>query len=450
MSSIFYLELIKLFVEDLKKSNSGNYKKEVLKAWFDSNEFKETNSLSGCNDIQNLLHFVYDYDKQYYVTSANILKHYNDPIDFGRYEKNSTYTLWNLLNDLSTRKYKGNEAIYTCIAFINKNSTYKDIILNIIDKDLQVGVSETTINKIIPNFIKTFDVCLANKYSDKKHKLDANWVIERKLDGCRCILIYKNKNDIKCYSRQGKEFTTLQKIIDEIKGKLPDNTVLDGEICLVDENGNEDFQGIMKVIKRKDYTIDNPMYKVFDLLSLEEFENKSVISRNYLARLASLSDFFYNNPNMSTISKIDFDVYSPKILSEWEQKVAENNWEGLMFRKNVPYEAKRTDNLLKYKKFSDAEYEVIDIEVGDSQEVVNGVVHKIKCVGSLVINHKGNRVGVGTGLSLDQRKKWFDNPEEIIGKTITVKYFEETVDQDGKLSLRFPVLKTVWSDKRDL
>lgn len=449
MNGIYYLEIIKNFIIDLRKSNSGNYKKEQLKKWFNSEEFKHDNSVSNFNDLQQLLHFVYDYDKQYYVTSANILKHYNDDIDLQKYKPNETYTLWNLLSDLSARKYTGNEAIYRCIAFINENLEYKDIILNIIDKDLQIGVSETTINKIIPNFIKTFNVCLANKYDVKKHKLDENWLIERKLDGCRCILIYKNKNDIKCYSRQGKEFTTLQKIIDEVKGKLPDNTVLDGEICLVDDKGNEDFQGIMKVIKRKDYTIENPMYKVFDFLSLDEFEC-NVISKNYLTRQAKLSDFFYNNPFLETISKVDFEIYSIENLKKWEQKVAENNWEGLMFRKNMPYEAKRTDNLLKYKKFQDAEYVVEGVQEGEIQDIVDGKAVKIKGVGSLIIEHKGNKVGVGSGLSLEQRKRWYKHPEEIIGKTVTIKYFSEIQDKNGCYSLRFPILKYIYENKRDL
>ena len=33
---------------------------------------------------------------------------------------------------------------------------------------------------------------------------------------------------------------------------------------LLMSNGVEDFQGIMKEIKRKDHTIKNPKYKVFD------------------------------------------------------------------------------------------------------------------------------------------------------------------------------------------
>ena len=121
-----------------------------------------------------------------------------------------------------------------------------------------------------------------------------------------------------------------------------------------------------------------------------------------------------------------------------------------MFRKDVGYEGKRTNNLLKYKKWSDAEYKVIAVEEGDAQELVDGVMKKIKCVGNLVIEHKGNKVGVGTGLSLEQRKRWYEHPEEIIGRIVTIKFFEETQDQFGNWSLRFPVLKTVYEGERDI
>lgn len=438
-SMVHHLDVIKSFVDELKESNSGNYKKEVLAKWFNSC-FRDF--------IEKLCHYLYDYDKQYYVTSSNILKHWEDKR--GLLSSTDYRYIFALLDDLNTRKITGNKAIYACIDFIKtQNEEYKDLILNIIDKDLQIGVSETTINKIIPGLIKTFDVCLANKYDPDKHILDNNWVIERKLDGVRCILIYKNENDIKCWSRQGKEITTLGKLINEIKGKLPDNTVLDGEMCLVDDQGNEDFQSIMKVIRRKDYTIENPMYKVFDMLTIDEFEGNKT-SCNYLCRYSKLSDFFYNNPNLETMSKVELQIYSPEILKQWEQRVLDNNWEGLMFRKNVPYEGKRSDNLLKYKKFQDAEYVVKDIEISQVQDIVNGIATKIEAVGSLIIEHKGNKVGVGTGLSLEQRKRWLKHPEEIIGRTVTIKFFEETVDQNGKPSLRFPVLKCVYDKDRDV
>ena len=52
------------------------------------------------------------------------------------------------------------------------------------------------------------------------------------------------------------------------------NLVFDGELCLIDENGNDDFQGIMKQIRRKDHTIPNPKFKIFDFIPLDDFNKK--------------------------------------------------------------------------------------------------------------------------------------------------------------------------------
>ena len=70
----------------------------------------------------------------------------------------------------------------------------------------------------------------------------------------------------------GKELTTLIKVKEAIEATGIVNTVFDGEICLVDESGNEDFQGIMKQLRRKDHQIENPAYMIFDMLNKSEFE----------------------------------------------------------------------------------------------------------------------------------------------------------------------------------
>ena len=45
---------------------------------------------------------------------------------------------------------------------------------------------------------------------------------------------------------------------------------------------------------------------------------------------------------------------------------ADSKWAGVMLRKNVSHEGKRTKNLVKVKKFYDAEYKVIDFDIDDS------------------------------------------------------------------------------------
>ena len=69
---------------------------------------------------------------------------------------------------------------------------------------------------------------------------------------------------------------------------------------------------------------------------------------------------------------------------------------------------------------------------------------------AVVINHRGNIVRVGSGFSIDQRKQFFRNPSDILGKEITVQYFEESQNQNGDYSLRFPVVKAIHGEKREV
>ena len=41
-------------------------------------------------------------------------------------------------------------------------------------------------------------------------------------------------------------------------------------------------------------------------------------------------------------------------------------------------------------------------------------------------------------------------PQDIVGKIVTIKYFEETRNKNGSYSLRFPVVKTVHGAKREV
>ena len=445
-----YLDYLTDFVNQMKSTNSRLLKEELLAKWW--KEAVEFEKQYGHNDLLKLFHYVYDYDKQYYVTSTNVLK--KNLIQEGVFVGKKYSLIWDLLDDLSNRVITGHNAIIAVQQFLKEEPVFQDIILAILDKDLKCGLSEVTINKVCGNIIKTYNVALADKFDPKKHHLDSNWVIERKLDGLRCNVINKD-GVIKCYSRQGKEFFTLQKLVDELQGRLPNNTVLDGEICIVDETGKESFQNILQLARRKDYTIENPLLLAFDYLTLEAFENKKG-TINYTERMEMLKEWYWlqnwntQNKVAKHLSIVNYERYSPEVLEEWNSRVKTYGWEGLMFRKDVGYEGKRTQNLLKFKQFQDAEYIVQAVEEGDAQELVDGVMHKIKCVGSLVIEHKGYKVNVGTGLSLEQRKRWYQHPEEIIGKQITVKFFEETTDQDGKLSLRFPILKAVYDKQRDV
>ena len=57
---------------------------------------------------------------------------------------------------------------------------------------------------------------------------------------------------------------------------LEGDWVLDGEVCIVDDNGKESFHGLMSEITRKNHTIANPKFKWFDIVTLADFEGLDV------------------------------------------------------------------------------------------------------------------------------------------------------------------------------
>ena len=84
----------------------------------------------------------------------------------------------------------------------------------------------------------------------------------------------------------------------------------------------------------------------------------------------------------------------------------------------------------------------------DEHEVVRyGRQDTIPMLSQVWIEHKGHKVKVGSGFSQEQRLQYVDG--SIVGKTITVQYFEETNNDKGGISLRFPTVKHIYENGRN-
>lgn len=416
------------FVNSMNESNSTNHKVDILTKHKD-NPF-----------IRHVLHYTYTPYKQYGVSAANLKKR-DDLIA----PSNIYPNLFQLLDDLHERKITGHNAIEAVNAFIHEWSEYSDLIFQIIDRNLETRATSTLINRVVPGLIPTFSVALAHDINKVKKidLFDGTWYVSRKLDGVRCIAIIRN-GAVQFFSRNGKQFETLTNVGKEIVRLGIDNCVLDGEICLMKEDGSDDFQGILKEIQRKDHTIKNPKFWVFDQLTLEEFDScaghASLSVR--LQRMRFEGDVIEALPQHKILSK--------ESLDNLKQQSKDSCWEGLIARRNVGYEGDRTKNMLKLKEMHDAEYTVLEAIMGPQRVIVNGQEVEEEVLSAVIIEHKGGRVQVGSGYSLEERRHYFRHPEEIVGSSITVQYFEETVDQDGKNSLRFPVFKANHGKAREI
>lgn len=428
------LEKLQNFVDQMKNTSSLNEKKVII------------GSIQNDKFITKALNYALDPFKKYYLTSKNCKKNADLCM-------NSIYDepcMFDLLDDLNNRVYTGHDAIAMVNGYISQNKQFEDLIFSIIDRNLEIRASESVINKVIPNLIPTFDVALANKFDPKRVDWNDTWLASRKLDGVRCLTIVDYQGNVKCYSRQGNEFETLDVVRDAVKKLGVVGVVFDGEICLMDEDGNEDFQGIMKQIKRKNHTITNPKYVMFDYLTLKEFDAKESETKLTL-RIARFAKHILHLENNSCLSVLDQHVVSgDDHFAKLKADAEKDGHEGVMLRKDVGYEGKRSQNLLKVKKFFDAEYKVESIDFEDHRVIREGKEVVIPMMAQAYINHKGHEVAVGSGWNQEQRIKYHANPKLIVGKTITVQYFEETKNQEGGLSLRFPTVKHVFENGRNV
>ena len=106
-----------------------------------------------------------------------------------------------------------------------------------------------------------------------------------------------------------------------------------------------------------------------------------------------------------------------------------------------PYEFKRSKVLQKLKVMSTCDLRVIGFEEGDGK--LKGTLGKIIC------NYKGFDLGVGSGFSEAMRDEVWNNQDKYLGKISEIQYFEETNNDEGGLSLRFPVFKQWRFDKEE-
>lgn len=428
------MEELRQFVNQMQATSSSLDKVEILKK---QSEF-----------IQKVLEYTYNPYKQYNVTSKTCKKK-SDLCDPNLIHD----TIFELLDDLTNRAFTGYGAIAMVNGFAAQNPGYEDLIYSIIDKDLKTRTGAKVINKAFPNLIPTFEVALAQTYEPKLASFgegsNETWYASRKLDGVRCLAVVDVNGTCTLYSRMGKEFTTLNKIKYAIEATGIINYVFDGEICMLDKDGNEDFQSVMKELRRKDHQIENPTFMLFDMIHKTEFDKGK--STDILSeRLHTLRSWLGpRHATKDTLRYLDQAVVTDeRHFDIWAQMATDNNWEGFMLRKDVGYEGKRSKNLLKVKKFFDAEYTVVDAELGWMSVVRDGKEVQEEMLAQVWIKHKGYDVKVGSGFSQEQRIKYMD--ENIVGKTITVQYFEETKNDKGGISLRFPTVKHIYDDKRNM
>jgi DNA ligase-1 len=262
---------------------------------------------------------------------------------------------------------------------------------------------------------KFFEPMLAKKYLDYKDDIKFPVLVSTKIDGARMVA---QKSGL--WTRNGKEYKSCPHISDILKplfDKHP-NFIIDGEIYAPNLN----FESVMSLVKKTkpepediiesektaqywvfDGIVDDTSLGFKDRFKIIQDEIKSIVGKN-----------------KSIVFVKTEEVNSHEEIETKHNEFVSQGFEGLMIR--IPdsiYQNKRSKYLLKYKKFLDSEFIVVDILEGKGQR--NGLAGNV-----LLKTKDGKEFGAGIRGDENYYKEILKNKKKYIGGKATIRYQEET------------------------
>jgi ATP-dependent DNA ligase len=371
----------------------------------------------------------------------------------------------NQLESLTKREYTGNAAIHhlqTILLSVTEENA--EVIKRVVTKDLKCGVSIATVNKIFgKKFIETYPCMLASAFNKKAFEaIKYPALVQTKLDGMRANIIIDSEGIVDVRSRNGKQISLAGHFDEFLKNvfyKSPTlanldvfhGAVLDGELLVLDENdlfildrktGNGILNKAVKGTISPEET-KRVRFECWDMIPLEDFK-KGICEIPYFDRLDVLRERM-NEVHKGQVNNLISILQTETVGSyadceEIFNEALTNEEEGIIVKNgDSPWEDKRSKYQVKMKAELEADLLVEGIVEGTGK--YEGLIGSLSCTtkdGTLKVN-------VGSGLIDEQRKC---DPEDFIGKIITVKYNEKIKDKNSEhWSLFLPIFQELRLDK---
>lgn len=299
------------------------------------------------------------------------------------------------------------------------------------------------LNEVDAQKKKFYEPMLAHNFKDRQDELVGKYPVysQPKLDGIRCI-VRKEGDTLIGRTRNGKEIECIPHILKSLNGFFlaHPKAILDGELYNHDLRDN--FNKITSLVRKQrpiksDKMTDKAFakkqteyqarvaeaedviqYHVYDCPKLNDVVNES---QSFDFRMDELKAKLMTNKHIVLVETSE--VYSLGNLNSLYGQYLEQGYEGQMVRKNSSkYDNKRSTSLLKRKEFIDAEYKVVDIDVGNGNR--SGTAKHLVCYcPKTKTTFNSNIKG-----SFEYLKEIYDNRKDYIGQLATIKYFQLTPD----------------------
>ena len=275
-------------------------------------------------------------------------------------------------------------------------------------------------NEVLTKEKKFFQTMLAYERAKYEKLLFTvpTWV-QPKLDGMR---IYQDEY---LYSRTGEKVVSCPHLE---QGFLRE---LDGE--LYNHSLRNDFNELMSLARKTKPTASD--LEKSKVLQLHTYDYPGLPNRVFSERHDALTRLVQEDDFGGKIVLVPkYRVYTLEDIEQYHEQFLSEEYEGTMIRLDLGgYENKRSKQLLKYKNWQDAEWDIIGI--------TEGVGNRTGCAATVTILINGAVLcyPTMTGTEDFMRAVWRDRDQIINKKQATIKFFGYTTDG----SLRICTVKSI-------
>ena len=416
---------VKSILDDIASTSSRLEKEAFLRG-------EENN-----NELWAVVKATYDPFTQYYVRGVvDVEDNPYEPLEpMGIFEAIAH------LGFLSRREKTGHDARnYVARVYEALNDDDKDTFKKILDRDLRVGCSGKTFNKIWPGMVKEYPCMLASAYSEKAlEEINFPAYSQTKMDGMRCNIIVHRDGGVEVRSRQGKLFET-HGVFDEEALKIRDYidqhnegwfVVLDGELLAHDSNMNPLPRQISNGICNKankgtitDLEAQKLTLVVWDYIPEPVFSGDVEDPLTYSERYDMLYNLFCDEALSRFMLVETVDVANlDEARAHYREMIADGQEGTIVKDKSVGWSNTRSKLTVKFKEIKD-----IDLRVTAWNE---GTGKNKGLLGALTAETEDGkiRVNIGTGFSDEQRKTFTE--EYVVGKIVEIEY-NQRISSDGR------------------
>ena len=259
-------------VEELRRTSSLNEKIYIL----NKNKHNE--------ELKTILELTYNPYKKYKITEKTVKQGNVESNTYEDFLELAEVLVKSNIND--DLRNKTNNFLAQC------DNITRDLYKCVLTKDLKIGINSSTINKVWKNLIPSSETgvsikpMLASKFDFEKPPT-GHYSVTEKLDGIRCMAICR-EDGVELYSRQGKLIEGcigIELNLFKLRYKIGKDIVFDGELLANECDYSNVYKETVKRVKNKNKVKEDIHFTIFDMLTIEEFENKKCY-RTYDDRLS--------------------------------------------------------------------------------------------------------------------------------------------------------------------